>query len=82
MIVSLGRCLVILFFLMFHMVSVCGCAECLGGVQGDGAAVPASGPAADQHTLLRPGALADHRSVGHHHAGRRLDQRLPLPARK
>ena len=58
------------------------CSECLGGVQGDGPAVPGGGPAARQLALRRPGAVADHRGDRHHHAGSSLGQRSPLPARK
>lgn len=68
--------------LEFTVDSVSVCAECLGGVQGDAPAVPAGGPAAGQPALRRPGAVADHRSDAHHHAGSRVGQRLPLPARK
>lgn len=62
------------------LVSVCP--ECLGGVQGDGPAVPGGGPAAGQRALRGHGAVADHRSDGHHHAGSAVGQRLRLPERK
>ena len=69
-------------FNILRYVHVSVCPECLGGVQGDGPAVPGGGPAAGQLTLRGPGAVADHRSNVHHHTGSSLDQRLPLPARK
>lgn len=68
----------ILLLLFFDTI----CAECLGGVQGDGAAVPGGRPAAGQLELRPPGAMADHCSVSHHHGGSYLGERLPLPARK